>query len=165
MIWLVIPAVLFAAEMAVRVRIKKKRKEIAHKAAQVKKDIETKKSRQKFVRIVPVRNSGFAGSRLTDKPKVVKAASAISLAVYAVLYPFFILSGESALMKCGMSLILGGAAGNTCERLKDGYVTDYIQFVRKNKKGAVKKSLIWNLADFAILFGTVLTVIGALKKK
>ena len=149
MVYLVIPVLLAAAELFIRKKISGRPEAYAGKTAV-----------RGHVVIRPAKNSGFAGSCLTNRTRLVKISSAVSLAAWLLLYPFFLLTEGGRLLKAGISLILGGAAGNTFERLRYGYVTDYLQV--NGKKG--KKGWIWNLADLAILAGTILTICGVLKK-
>ena len=51
--------------------------------------------------------------------------------------------------------------GNQYDRLRRGSVTDYVRFPGAGKK---LRSLVWNLADFMLLGGTVLTAIGLLRE-
>jgi len=57
------------------------------------------------------------------------------------------------LLKTGLSFLLGGAFSNTYDRLRRGYVVDYFSlqspFPRLN-------SIVFNLADFAILIGSLM---------
>lgn len=66
------------------------------------------------------------------------------------------------LLKSGLSLILGGACSNGFERLKDGEVTDYIRFNAGPKKF---QNVVFNIGDFFIFSGCILTIIDALRKK
>lgn len=63
------------------------------------------------------------------------------------------------LKKLGLSLILGGGISNYAERRKCGYVTDYVGI--KLKSGNLKnREIVFNLADAAVVLGTVLWVIS-----
>ena len=59
-----------------------------------------------------------------------------------------------------LSVLLGGIS-NQWDRLRRGSVTDYVRFPGAGKK---LRSLVWNLADFMLLGGTVLTAIGLLRE-
>ncbi len=61
----------------------------------------------------------------------------------------------------GILLVLLGGISNQWDRLRRGSVTDYIQFPHRRVK---KRSLVWNLADFMLIGGVVLTVAGLLKE-
>ena len=61
----------------------------------------------------------------------------------------------------GILAVLLGGISNQWDRLRRGSVTDYIQFPHRKVK---KRSLVWNLADFMLIGGVVLTVTGLLKE-
>ena len=61
----------------------------------------------------------------------------------------------------GIAAVLLGGISNQWDRLRRGSVTDYLQFPHRRVK---KRSLVWNLADFMLIGGVVLTVIGLLKE-
>ena len=61
----------------------------------------------------------------------------------------------------GISAVLLGGISNQWDRLRRGSVTDYLQFPHRRVK---KRSLVWNLADFMLIGGVVLTVVGLLKE-
>lgn len=76
-----------------------------------------------------------------------------------------------ALLKTGLSLILGGAYSNTYDRLKRKYVVDYISFRIDTERcrGRFLKRLagrfnaiVYNISDFGILLGAMLTLISGL---
>ncbi len=61
----------------------------------------------------------------------------------------------------GIAAVLLGGISNQWERLRRGSVTDYLQFPHRRVK---KRALVWNLADFMLVGGVVLTVVGLLKE-
>ena len=61
---------------------------------------------------------------------------------------------------CIAAVLLGGIS-NQWDRLRRGSVTDYLQFPHRRVK---KRALVWNLADFMLVGGVVLTVVGLLKE-
>ena len=61
------------------------------------------------------------------------------------------------MIKTGLSLVLGGAYSNTYDRMFRNYVVDYISFNVKNKK---IRQIVFNMADFCIMIGAILVVIG-----
>lgn len=94
-----------------------------------------------------------------------KELLAVSLLFFGMLIGMFLMvSGkkENFVLKTGLMLLLGGAGSNVYERYVHGEVTDYIQF---NFGGRKFRQLIFNLGDFFILIGAVLTCIGFIKKK
>ncbi len=78
----------------------------------------------------------------------------------------------TVLRKSGLALLLGGAYSNTYDRMKRKYVVDYVSFVlppAKNKVlGTLKnalESIVFNIADFGIIFGALLIVVSELFHK
>ncbi len=67
--------------------------------------------------------------------------------------------GNSTL-KAGLAFLLGGAYSNTYDRLTRKYVVDYISFPVKNKRFC---RIVFNLADFCIVIGALLLVIGEMQ--
>ena len=65
-------------------------------------------------------------------------------------------------MKTGLSIVLGGAYSNTYDRLFRTYVVDYISFGVKNQK---LRRVVYNIADFCIMIGTILVVIGGINNE
>lgn len=61
----------------------------------------------------------------------------------------------------GILLVLLGGLSNQFDRLRRGSVTDYLQFPHRRVK---KRSLVWNLADFMLIGGVVLTVLGLVRE-
>jgi len=63
---------------------------------------------------------------------------------------------QSRLMEVALALVLGGAAGNVIDRLRLGYVVDFID---------VRVWPVFNLADSAITIGVGLLVWRALRRR
>ena len=61
----------------------------------------------------------------------------------------------------GIAAVLLGGISNQWDRLRRGSVTDYLQFPHRRVK---KRALVWNLADFMLVGGVMLTVVGLLKE-
>lgn len=77
----------------------------------------------------------------------------MSLSVFAL----FLGDKGNALMKTGLSLMLGGAFNNTYDRLFRKYVVDYLSFGVKSERF---RRIIFNLSDFCIIIGAILLVVG-----
>lgn len=58
----------------------------------------------------------------------------------------------------GLALVLGGALGNIVDRIRLGYVVDFVDF----HIGAWKPFLVFNVADAAITVGVLLLLLRAL---
>ena len=102
-------------------------------------------------------NKGSAGGFFADKDALVTAGTASALISILVLLIRAIGKSASVLERVGLSLIVGGGAGNFKDRLKNGAVTDFISFRTKNGRTS---RLVYNLADFAIMAGGLLCFIG-----
>ncbi len=83
-------------------------------------------------------------------------AIAIFVSIY-ILFWLMYAAKRDYLTKIGLSLVLGGAIGNLCDRLHYGFVIDFIQVHYKN----------WyfpdfNLADSAITVGAIFIIVTLL---
>lgn len=101
-----------------------------------------------------VRNSGILGGHLKGSALPIAIVTAFALAGLAV----YALRREPGrpLTAAGFGLVLGGGIGNLVDRLRLGYVTD---FVDRGTGGA------FNLADVAILLGLVALLLASLTEK
>ena len=61
------------------------------------------------------------------------------------------------ILKTGLALLLGGAYSNTYDRLRRKYVVDYFSF-NVPVKGI--RRIIFNIGDFCIMIGAMLSVLG-----
>lgn len=108
------------------------------------------------VRIVTYRNKGAFLGKGSGHPVLVMWAS---VALTIVLGTVFIItlthSGLKAL-KLGLGLLLGGAFSNSYDRLKKGYVVDYIVF---SKAPGFIKNIVFNISDFAIIIGALISAL------
>ena len=108
-----------------------------------------------------VHNKGMMLNVLEKRPEIVKVCSFVAM-LMALIYQMFLFTTQGRLReKIGVALISGGALSNTFDRIKRGYVVDYIGFHFKWKKAA---NVTYNLGDFAIFAGTILVLIEHLKK-
>lgn len=64
----------------------------------------------------------------------------------------------NGMLRAGLALLLGGAYSNTYDRMVRKYVVDYVSFPVKNKK---IRNIVFNISDFCIMVGALLTVIGS----
>lgn len=96
-----------------------------------------------FLHLTYVRNTGAAFGILEGRVELVIAITAVMVAA-VVWYARKVARGGSWI-RLGYGLALGGAIGNLVDRLRFGWVTDFVDF------------LIWppvfNAADTAIFFG------------
>ncbi len=102
-------------------------------------------------------NTGVAFGLFRDFPGVVRALGIV------VLLAILIYLGRRAHVMSGMermamTLVAGGATGNTIDRLRLGYVVDFLDFYAGSYHWPA-----FNLADSAISVGVVLLAMAALR--
>jgi signal peptidase II len=104
-------------------------------------------------RIVHVQNQGAAFGIFNDSPSAWKTGLLIAFSVAALLMVSWLLwkGGASRMSTFGLTLILGGAAGNLWDRLGRGYVTDFLLFYHQQYQWPA-----FNVADSAIVVGAML---------
>ncbi|MBI2486604.1 MAG: signal peptidase II [Deltaproteobacteria bacterium] len=116
-----------------------------------------------FLDITHLRNRGAAFGILNDLPEIVRMPLFVFvLAVAVVVICVFLRKVESGdrVLILSLSLILGGAIGNSIDRFRLGYVTDFIDF---HWFGDPKYH--WppfNVADSAITIGVILILFDTL---
>jgi len=59
-------------------------------------------------------------------------------------------------LRTGLAFLLGGAYSNTYDRIKKGFVTDYLNFPKLPGK---IRNVVFNISDFCILIGCCLIMI------
>jgi len=103
-----------------------------------------------FPRLTHITNTGSAFGLLQGQTfllTIVASVSAVVLLLYAVLFYRRFPLLDNRLAWVGLGLILGGTIGNLIDRVRLGYVTDFINFG------------FWpafNLADSAVVVGVIL---------
>jgi len=110
-----------------------------------------------------VRNSvavfGFlSGASIPGKPYLFALMSAIALA--ALTYYARTIPREERLPRFALSLVIGGAIGNLIDRVRFGYVVDFVKMYWETH--------VWpnyNVADSAISIGLVLLVIDSFRPR
>lgn len=99
------------------------------------------------------------------KRVAVKYTSLILSVGCLVVFVFTLGRRGKKLLKTALSMLLGGALSNTCDRMSRGYVVDYVGFNVKNKK---LSNTVFNISDFFIIIGALLSVVqmpGEKKRK
>ena len=110
-----------------------------------------------FFRITHTENTGAAFSLFADSPSHWKTAMLIGFSVIAMIVVSILLWKQSqplTLTGIALSLILGGAVGNLCDRVASGRVVDFLDVYYKTYHWPV-----FNLADSAIVVGASLLVL------
>ncbi len=101
-----------------------------------------------FFRIVHWRNTGAAFGLFQNANVVLLVVSLVVSLV--VLFYYQTLKRNNVLAKLSLSLVLAGAIGNIIDRIKFGYVIDFI---------AVGRFPVFNVADSAVTIGVFLMII------
>ena len=110
-----------------------------------------------FLDITHIRNPGAAFGIFREMPESLRLPLFIAVLAAAVVVIIYFLSKtgkNDGLLVFSLSLILGGAIGNSIDRFKLRYVTDFIDF-----HWFGNPALHWppfNLSDSAITIGVVL---------
>ena len=115
-----------------------------------------------FFNIVVVKNKGMAFgvfNQISSTLFYYLLLSVTVIAVAAVIFFFFTLKKNQGWMASGLSLILGGAMGNLADRIRLGYVIDFLDFVVKNYHWPA-----FNMADSAVTAGAFCVVIEMMMK-
>ena len=103
-------------------------------------------------------NYGSAGNMGAGNPKYVKMLSLLLTVLVNALFFFNLFSKkntEKLSESFGLALLASGALSNTYDRMTRGYVTDYLRIMHGPKWF---KRLIWNLADFGIIVGAIISL-------
>ena len=102
-----------------------------------------------------VYNEGFAFHILDKKPELIKKVTA-GAGIVLLLYDFWVFSGKKKkVRKLGMTFVTAGAVSNIYDRLARGKVIDYVGY-KDEKKRSVFSEITANLADFYLVFGSIL---------
>lgn len=118
------------------------------------------KLESKYLRLTHLENHGFFLGLGQKHEKLLRwLPLGVWLAAAACLLPELAKRLFSA--QLGILLVLLGGVSNQWDRLRRGSVTDYIQFPHRRVK---KRALVWNLADFMLIGGVVLTAAGLLRE-
>ncbi len=106
-----------------------------------------------------VENKGLAGGRISGHPCIKWVSTAALCIMSAVFIPQ--LQHENTAGKTSILLVLLGGVSNVFDRLCHHSVTDMIALPHPIKKG---KQLVWNIADFMLLGGSLLYILHILQK-
>ena len=99
-------------------------------------------------------NSGFLMNKLDDRPDLVRLVSALTMIPLIFWSIWLFIKKAGGLGKTGAAFLVGGAASNVYDRLFRGYVVDYLRLPIKKIR-----HIIFNIADFFIFLGTVLSAV------
>ena len=96
------------------------------------------------------------------KPWVVAVLSVFLTVLLTIFFVCTFTMAGSGLLKWGLTLMLGGAFGNTYDRLRRKYVVDYVSFQVPFKR---LRQVVFNIGDFCIIIGAMLSVLSEICKK
>lgn len=105
-------------------------------------------------------NTGAFMGFLKKNPKMLKAVTASLLFALLMFYICALGKEGRTALKIGLSLLLGGAAGNAYDRFFRGYVVDWFSF--KKLRGKKLGNIVFNLSDMALFAGTLLIILDGL---
>lgn len=151
MVWFLIAFSLAGADLLIKHLINRK-----------KDDFQPKEVFGGFATVTRFKNKGAMLGFLKNKGRLLLAVTLICIGFLAGILTAVCGQKGNPLLKSGLTLLIGGAASNAYERFTKGEVTDYIRFNAGPEKF---KKIIFNIGDFFIFAGSVLTVIGAVFKK
>jgi len=113
---------------------------------------------QDFFHITYVRNIGAAFGIFREMPELFRDVFFKSMPPIAMIIIFFMLKGVPSSDRWqvfALSMIFGGAMGNYIDRLRFGYVIDFVDFHWKD----VWSYPAFNVADSAIVTGVILLLV------
>lgn len=102
-------------------------------------------------------NPGFAFGTLKEEPRLVAAVPAATAAAAAVQLLALCTGKKGRLRRLGLALILGGGLSNLYDRLRFGYVIDFL-----NIRFGFLKKVVLNIGDLAIACGALLLAVSGL---
>lgn len=110
------------------------------------------------IKVMTYHNHGAFLNLGEKKPIVVKMISVLLTVFMTILFFMTLGTHGKQGLKLGLSFLLGGAFCNTYDRLKRGYVVDYINFQKAPGK---IKTVVFNISDFFIMIGAFLSLLKA----
>ena len=96
---------------------------------------------------------GMMGGFMAGKPLLMAALTGALTIAFAVMA----FRAHHALERAGFALVVGGALGNIIDRLRQGAVTDFLDFYWRDWHWPT-----FNVADIAITLGAVLIIAASL---
>lgn len=102
-------------------------------------------------------NNGATLNLLSHRPKLMRLLHTIVLVTVGILSYFPMRLSGRPLEKTGIALLLGGGLSNLFDRYTKGHVVDYFHI---NIGPKPLRRIIFNISDFCIFIGALLSVIG-----
>ncbi|MBD5474325.1 MAG: signal peptidase II [Lachnospiraceae bacterium] len=131
----------------------------------IEKSLEEGEKRPKCKEFLVIRKYHNQGAFLNmgeRRPWIVAALSVILTLLLTGFFTCTFTMAGGGMLKWGLTLMLGGAFGNTYDRLRRKYVVDYVSFNVPFKR---LRQIVFNISDFCIMIGAMLSVISEICKK
>lgn len=115
------------------------------------------------MRFVNIENNGFAFGLLKKAPNHLQDIFFIAVPIFAlilILLIFIKLRDGQMLTSLALTCILGGAVGNLLDRLKFGFVIDFLDIHYKDTYHLPPL----NVADISIVIGVAMMFYGTMKQ-
>lgn len=107
------------------------------------------------VKVVTYHNNGAMLNLGERKPFVILVLSVVFTVALSIVFAISLTFKGRGALKAGLGLLLGGAFSNTYDRIRKGYVVDYLNFP---KAPGIIKGIIFNISDFAIIIGSLMSL-------
>lgn len=124
--------------------------QLSKKWIQSNLDVEQSLPGTGFFRLTYVRNTGVAFGLFQNQPFLLSVAAFLGIGVillFAFLLPRYLPILDTKQSKLALGLVLGGTIGNLVDRLRFGYVIDFLD---------VSIWPVFNIADASITVGAIL---------
>lgn len=122
------------------------------------------------IRIKLLHNKGaMLGTGENEPERVVHISAALCTAL-SIVFIISLFSRRLSKFRTALSMLLGGAWSNAYDRLTRGYVVDYVSFpllgktvsrLFGKKAGSYVSGIVFNISDFFIFAGCLLTAVLA----
>lgn len=120
------------------------------------RDTERKDYANGHIQIMTYHNHGAFLNSGEKKPFIVKLVSVFLTLFMTALFVLTFTKYGNKELRTGLAFLLGGAYSNTYDRIKKGFVTDYLNFPKFPGK---IRNVVFNISDFCILVGCCLILI------
>lgn len=108
------------------------------------------------VSIMTYHNYGAFLNSGEKRPFLVKLVSVLLTLFMTALFVLTFTKYGNEELRMGLAFLLGGAYSNTYDRIKKGFVTDYLNFPKLPGK---IRNVVFNISDFCIVIGCCLILI------
>lgn len=117
-----------------------------------------------FFSLTYIHNTGAAFGMLSTLPSWIRVPFFLTIPIIALFVVFSVvkkLPARSVWMSTSLALVLGGALGNFVDRVRVGYVIDFLDFHYKNQW----HFWIFNVADSGITVGVAMLLIDMFRNR